>query len=279
VTAEQMAALAASVGEKTVQARAGGAPCLAVGMAEIFRQFLGGSAMAGLWYHFAIMFEALFILTTLDAGTRVGRYLLQDSLHRAFPRLSGSGWGANMLTSTVFVAAWGYFLVAGVIDEFGGVGALWPLFGIANQLLAGTALTIATTILVRTGRARYAWVTGLPLAWLLAVTMTAGVQKIAHPDPRIGFLAEAAARASGALPTREATRAIQIFNARLDALMAGIFLVLVATVVVSAACQWWRVARGHGSGEVDGPRPGGGGRGARWAPGDMPRSLGGVRCC
>jgi carbon starvation protein len=279
VTAEQMATLAASVGETTVQARTGGAPCLAVGMAEIFRRFLGGSAMAGLWYHFAIMFEALFILTTLDAGTRVGRYLLQDSLQRVFPRLSGSGWRANTVTSALFVAAWGYFLVAGVIDEFGGVRALWPLFGIANQLLAGTALAIATTILVRTGRARYSWVTGLPLAWLLAVTLTAGVQKIAHPDPRIGFLAEAAARASGALPTSAATRAIQIFNARLDALMAGAFLLLVAIVVVSAARQWWRVARGREAAEADGPLPGGGGHGARWAPADPPASAGPMRCC
>ncbi len=279
VTAQQMAAVAASVGEKTVQGRTGGAPCLAVGMASIFQRFLGGAGVAGLWYHFAIMFEALFILTTLDAGTRVGRYLLQDSLHRVFPRLSGSGWGANALTSSVFVAAWGYFLIGGVADQYGGVRALWPLFGIANQLLAGTALAIVTTILVRTGRARYAWVTGLPLAWLLAVTMTGGVQKIAHPDPRIGFLAEATARASGALPTEPATRAIQIFNARLDAVMAGLFLLLVLVVVVSAVLEWWRVATGRRAVEVDGPLAGGGGRGARWAPADMPASVGRVRCC
>jgi carbon starvation protein len=279
VSAEQMADLAARVGENTVQARTGGAPCLAVGMAEVFRRFLGGSALTALWYHFAIMFEALFILTTLDAGTRVGRYLLQDSVQRVFPSLTGSGWVASIVTSSVFVAAWGYFLVAGVIDPHGGVRALWPLFGIANQLLAATAIAIVTTILVRTGRARFAWVTGLPLAWLLAVTVTAAVQKVAHSDPRVGFLAEAAARASGAMPTDEATRAIQVFNARLDAVMAGLFLVLVLTVVGSAAREWWRVARGRGPTEMDGPLPGGGGSGARFAAGDPPASSGGLRCC
>src|SRR5439155_27151173 len=169
VTAAEMSSLAVRVGEKTVMGRTGGAPCLAVGMAEIFQKFLGGESLAALWYHFAIMFEALFILTTLDAGTRVGRYLLQDSLSRIAPRLAGSGWGANAATSTAFVAAWGYFLYGGVVDPMGGINALWPLFGIANQLLAATALTIGTTILVRTGRARFAWVTLAPLVFLLSV--------------------------------------------------------------------------------------------------------------
>src|SRR2546430_14932024 len=153
-----MAALAHEIGERTLFARTGGAPSLAVGMASIFARTLGGTALA-LWYHFAIMFEALFILTTLDAGTRVGRFLLQDGLARLFPRAAGSGLGANLATSVLFVAAWGWFVVSGAIDPQGGVRALWPLFGIANQLLAATALTIATTIFVRTGRARYAWVT------------------------------------------------------------------------------------------------------------------------
>ena len=147
-----MAELAVSVGEKTVAGRTGGAPCLAVGMAEIFHRFIGGPRLAALWYHFAIMFEALFILTTLDAGTRVGRYLLQDTLSRIVPALSGSGWGGNVMTSCAFVAAWGYFLCAGVMDPQGGINALWPLFGIANQLLAAVALAIGTTILFRTGR-------------------------------------------------------------------------------------------------------------------------------
>jgi carbon starvation protein len=277
VTAPQMAELAVRVGEKTVQGRTGGAPCLAVGMAEIFARFLGSGRIAGLWYHFAIMFEALFILTTVDAGTRVGRYLLQDSLQRVYPRLAGRGWNANVATSTLFVAAWGYFLIGGVIDPYGGVRALWPLFGIANQLLAGTALAIVTTILVRTGRARFAWVTGVPLAWLLAVTLTAGVQKIFHPDPRIGFLAEASARASGALPTDAATRAIQVFNARLDAAMAGIFLALVATVVVSAAREWIKVWRGQRAVEADGPPLAGGGDASAF--GDVPAVASRMRCC
>ncbi len=279
VTAEQMQLLAERVGEKTVQARTGGAPCLAVGMAEIFHRFLGGEALAALWYHFAIMFEALFILTTLDAGTRVGRYILQDALLRVAPKLAGTGWGPNVITSTLFVSAWGYFVIAGVIDPHGGIRALWPLFGIANQLLAATALTIATTILLRTGKKRYAWVTGIPLAWLLAVTMTAGTEYVFHPDPRIGFLAKASAMASGALPVDAATKGIQVFNARLDAFLALVFLVLVATVVLSAVRQWLRILRGGLALEPDPPVPWTGGAAAPAAWGDVPRSAGGPRCC
>jgi carbon starvation protein len=268
VTSAEMQELADRVGERTVLGRTGGAPCLAVGMAEIFRRFLGGSRLAGLWYHFAIMFEALFILTTLDAGTRVGRYLLQDALLRALPGLSGSGWGANLVTSTAFVAAWGYFLHAGVVDPAGGVWILWPLFGIANQLLAATALAIATTILVRTGRARHAWVTLLPLAFLLTVTLTAGIQKIFHPDPRIGFLAQARSAGTGATAA---------FHARLDAVMAAAFLVLVATVVLSAARQWILVLRGRIEVEPEAPPPGTGA--GRTVFGEVPPEAGKHRCC
>jgi carbon starvation protein len=271
VTAAEMGALAARVGEKTVLARTGGAPCLAVGMAEIFHRFAGGEALAALWYHFAIMFEALFILTTLDAGTRVGRYILQDSLSRVAPRLGGSGLFANVVTSALFVAAWGYFTISGVVDPNGGTRALWPLFGIANQLLAATALAIATTVLIRTGRARYCWITVVPLLWLLAVTLTAGIEYIFHPDPRIGFLARASALESGALPSDAATRSMQIFNARLDVFMAGLFLLLVVVVVSSAVRQWIgvfsnRIAIEH---DTDAPSPSGG-------PPDYP---GRMPCC
>jgi carbon starvation protein len=224
------------------------------------------------------MFEALFILTTLDAGTRVGRYILQDALQRVAPKMAGTGWGPNVITSTVFVAAWGYFVIAGVIDPHGGIRALWPLFGIANQLLAATALTIATTILLRTGKKRYVWVTGIPLVWLLSVTMTAGLEYVFHPDPRIGFLAKANAMVSGALPVDAATKGIQVFNARLDAFLALVFLVLVATVVLSALRQWRRILSGQVALEPDPPAPWTGGAAAP-AWGDVPRSAGGPRCC
>jgi carbon starvation protein len=273
VTAEEMGALATRVGEASVQGRTGGAPCLAVGMAEIFRQFVGGDRLAALWYHFAIMFEALFILTTLDAGTRVGRYILQDALHRVAPRLSGSSWSATTVTSVLFVGAWGYFLVAGVVDPHGGIRALWPLFGISNQLLAATALVIATTLLMRTGRARYAFITAVPLTWLLAVTVTAGVQYVFHPDPRIGFWAKAAALEAA----QAAGSTIQAFNARLCAVMASVLLVLVLTVVVSAAREWARVLRGQRPLERDPPETSP--RDGLPSLGEIPASAGGPRCC
>ncbi len=267
VTAGEMQNLAARFGETTLMARSGGSSSLAVGMASIFGGVFGGDGAAALWYHFAVMFEVLFILTTLDAGTRVGRYLLQDALARVSPRLAGTGWGANVATSVLFVSAWGYFLVAGVLDPRGGIRVLWPLFGLSNQLLAGTALAIATTTLVRTGRARYAWVTAAPLAFLLTVTITAGIQLIASPDPALGFLAKAAA--PGANP-------VEAVNARVDAVVAGLFLILVATVVVSAARQCLRVLSGACPIEPDEPPRGGGG-----APtfGEVPSVGGRTRCC
>jgi carbon starvation protein len=266
VTGAEMQALAAHFGETTLMARSGGSSSLAVGMASIFDGVFGGGA-AALWYHFAVMFEVLFILTTLDAGTRVGRYLLQDVLARASPRFAGSGWGANLTTSVLFVSAWAYFLVAGVFDPRGGIRMLWPLFGLSNQLLAGTALTIATTILVRTGRARYAWVTAAPLAFLLTVTMTAGFQLIASPDPALGFLAKAASPAA---------HPVEAANARIDAVVAGLFLLLVATVVVSAARQWLRVYSGELPIEPDEPPRGGGGA---HILGEVPSVGGRTRCC
>ena len=251
VTSDQMHQLADEIGERTLFARTGGAPSLAVGMAHIFSRVLGGSALA-LWYHFAIMFEALFILTTLDAGTRVGRFMLQDLLGHFWAPLGRTSWYPSvLLSSLVVVSAWGYFLYQGVVDPLGGINILWPLFGIANQLLAAIALAVATTFVVRSGRARYAWTTLVPLAWLLAVTMTAGWQKILSPHPAIGFLAQARKLADGVAAGNVAAEKLtevraQIFNLRLDAAVTAIFMALVVLIVVEAAracLRAWRDAR------------------------------------
>jgi carbon starvation protein len=245
--------LTRQIGEHTLLSRTGGAPSLAVGMAEIFSQALGGEAVKALWYHFAIMFEALFILTTLDAGTRVGRFMVQDLLGNVYEPLGRtSSLPANVLASGLIVAGWGYFLYQGVIDPLGGINSLWPLFGIANQLLASTALALATTILIKSGRPWFAVTTLLPLGWLLSVTMTAGAQKIWHDDRRIGFLAQAdhlaAQLASGGIPAEKlAETQILIFNARLDAAVTGLFMVLVAIVVLDAARVWWQTLRPGGA--------------------------------
>jgi carbon starvation protein len=240
-------ALTREVGEHTLLSRTGGAPSLAVGMAEIFSNALGGPAAKALWYHFAIMFEALFILTTLDAGTRVGRFLMQDFLGQIHPAFGRTGsLPANILASALIVAGWGYFLYQGVVDPFGGINSLWPLFGIANQLLATTALALGTTILVKSRRPQFAIATAIPLLWLLIVTMTAGWQKIADADPRIGFWTQAeqlsAKLASGAIAAEQVagTQAV-IFNHRLDAAVTAVFMLLVAIVVADAARVWWRV--------------------------------------
>jgi carbon starvation protein len=245
VTPEQMATLAHEIGERTLFARTGGAPSLAVGMATIFSRVLGGEALA-LWYHFAIMFEALFILTTLDAGTRVGRFMLQDLLGHVWAPLGRTSWYPSVfLASLVVVGSWGYFLYQGVIDPLGGINILWPLFGIANQLLAAIALVVATTIIIRTGRGRYAWTTLAPLGWLLAVTMTAGYQKIWSADPKLGFLAGAdqlAAQLADGLVAAEKIAQVrsQMFNLRLDAVITGFFMGLVALIVVDAMRVWLR---------------------------------------
>ncbi len=238
--------LTREIGEHTLLSRTGGAPSLAVGMAEIFSQALGGPAVKALWYHFAIMFEALFILTTLDAGTRVGRFLMQDFLGHLHPALGRTGsLTGNLLASALIVAGWGYFLYQGVVDPFGGINSLWPLFGIANQLLATTALALGTTILIKSQRPWFAAATALPLVWLLTVTMTAGWQKILDPDPRIGFWTQAeqlsASLASGAIAAEQVARTqALIFNNRLDAAVTAVFMLLVAVVVADAARAWWR---------------------------------------
>jgi carbon starvation protein len=239
---ETMTNMAKEVGEQSLFYRTGGAPSLALGMAQIFVHSGGGQALLGFWYHFAIMFEALFILTTLDAGTRAGRFMLQDLLGHVSPKWGETGWTPGMLvTSGVIVASWGYFLIQGVRDPLGGINSLWPLFGISNQLLAAVALCVGTTILVKMHRWRYMWVTCVPLAWLVVVCFTAGWQKIFADSPALGFLAQAELLEQG---PQSAEVAAQIFNNRLDAAVTAVFLVLVATVVIDSIRVWASVLRG-----------------------------------
>ncbi|MDB6168302.1 MAG: carbon starvation protein CstA [Verrucomicrobia bacterium] len=249
VTAADMSALAASVGEKTMVGRTGGAPTFAVGMAHMFAGVVGSQAALALWYHFAIMFEALFILTTIDAGTRVGRFLVQDLLGMAWRPLANTrSFVGNTAATTLFVAAWGWFLYQGVVDPLGGINSLWPIFGIANQLLAVLALSLGTTVLIKMGRARYAWTTVLPLVWLLAVTMSAGWMKIFSADPRLGFLSAADALARnisvGGTPAQLAIWRQQLFNHHVNAGVTGAFVVLVAVVVLTCARVWWQLLAG-----------------------------------
>jgi carbon starvation protein len=251
VTQAAMADLASKVGEITLFNRTGGAPSLAVGMAHIFSNILGGSAVMAIWYHFAIMFEALFILTLLDAGTRVGRFMLQDLLGNFWKPLGRTSWYPSIvLTSFMMVSAWGFFLYQGVVDPLGGINSLWPLFGISNQLLATVALSVATTILIKMNKTRYAWITLAPLGWLVAVTMTASWQKIWHPNPHIGFLAHARMLAnqlsSGAVPAAKVGEIQRlIFNDRLDAVVTLIFAVFVLLILVESGRNWWLYAMGR----------------------------------
>jgi carbon starvation protein len=237
VTVKQMNILAINMGEASLFARTGGAPSLAVGMASIFGSLFGKSLLA-MWYHFAIMFEAIFILTTLDAGTRVGRFMLQDMLGNVWPKMALTSWWPSVLiSSALVVAGWGYFLYIGVIDPNGGVNILWPLFGIANQMLAAIALSVGTGILVKSGKLKFAWVTGLPLLWLIVITSTAAWEKITSSDIRVGFFAAAndmaAKLAAGTLPPEKAAVATQlIFNQHLDAWLTLFFVVVLWVVVL-----------------------------------------------
>jgi carbon starvation protein len=239
VTAGEMQALAHSVGEQTLFNRTGGAPAFAVGMAHIFSSSLGGQAVMALWYHFALMFEALFILTVLDAGTRVGRFMIQDALGHVWKPLGRTSWYPSTLaTSGLICAAWGYFLWQGVRDPLGGINSLWPLFGIANQLLAAVALCVATTIIIKMHRVKYALVTLGPLAWLVTVTFTASWHKVFDPDPRIGFLAQARQIAAAGGNAR------LIFNNRLDAVVTGVLIVMVTLILLESARQWLGILSG-----------------------------------
>lgn len=239
VTPEMLEQAAKDVGEGTILSRTGGAPTLAVGMAEILSGAIGGKALMAFWYHFAILFEALFILTTIDAGTRVARFMIQDLVGMFAPAFKNTkSWAANIAATTLAVAGWGYFLYEGVVDPLGGINTLWPLFGIANQMLACIALVLCTVILFKLKRERYAWVTGLPMAWLAVCTLTAGWQKLFHEDPKIGFLAQAQkygdALAKGEVlaPAKDIGQMGRIvFNNYVDAAMSAIFMALVIAML------------------------------------------------
>lgn len=251
ITPDQLQAAADAVKEKSLISRTGGAPTLAVGMSEIFSSIVGGTALKAFWYHFAIMFEALFILTTVDAGTRVGRFMLQDSLGNVWKKMGRVSWWPGLaLTSAIVVAAWGYFLYQGVTDPLGGINQLFPLFGIANQLLAAVALTVATTLLVKSGRLKWAWVTAVPLAWDAAVTLVASWQKVFSSDPILGFFAQrekyADAIAQGkviepATSMEDMHRVVT--NSTVDGVLSIVFALLIIIIILDAVRVWVVAAR------------------------------------
>src|SRR5580698_8759009 len=251
LSGDTMTGLAHAVGEQTLLNRAGGAPSLAVGMAQIFSSTIGGERLLSIWYHFAIMFEALFILTVLDAGTRVGRFMIQELGGRVWKPLARTGWMPGMLVSSaIIVGMWGYFLYQGVVDPLCGINSLWPLFGIANQLLASVALVLATTILLKMKRLRWIWVTLVPMAWLVAVTMTASYQKIFDANPNLGFLSKANALAAqivaGQIPAAKIAETYRlIFNQRLDAAATGVLALMIRVLLLEALRQWYAILSGR----------------------------------
>jgi carbon starvation protein len=249
VNESEMSILAQNLGEKTMFNRAGGAPTFAVGMAHMFAKLSVSPTALALWYHFAIMFEALFILTTIDAGTRVGRFLLQDLLGNVWRPLGNTrSWTANFVCSVLLVAAWGWFLYQGVVDPLGGINTLWPLFGLANQLLSVIALCLCTTILIKMQKTKYLFITVLPLCFMCAVTFSAGYLKIFSADPRLGFLSGAQSLAREAAEVVDQTKASELMRQatvwQFDAAVAGFFLLLVLLIVVGSASQWWQLIRG-----------------------------------
>lgn len=252
ISPEQLAAAAAAVDEQTLVGRSGGAPTLALGLSDVFSQVMGGDAMRAFWYHFAVMFEALFILTTVDAGTRVGRFMLQDTVGNVWKRFGDVTWKPGIwLSSAAIVGGWGYFLWAGVNDPLGGINQLFPLFGIANQLLAAVALAVATTILIKRGRAKYAWVTIVPLAWDAVVTLTASWQKVFSPDPKLGFFAQRASyqaaidagqTSKGSASTVDEMHKV-VTNSTVDGVLSVLFAVLIIIVLVDAIRVWIKALR------------------------------------
>jgi carbon starvation protein len=240
VTPDVITQMAKDVGETTIMSRTGGAPTLAVGMAHILSGFLGGRELMGIWYHFAILFEALFILTTVDAGTRVLRFMLQDFIGNAIPAFKETkSWTNNVIGSGLAVMLWGYFLYVGVIDPLGGIFTLWPLFGTANQMLAAIALTLCTVVLFKMKHERFAWVTAVPALWLVATTVTAGVEKVFSTNPDVGFVSHAlkfgsAAAAGQMLAPAKTLKEMNriIFNDYVDATLAALFVAVVVASVV-----------------------------------------------
>ena len=250
ITESQMADLAHNLGEQTMFNRAGGAPTFAVGMAHMFARVSASPTALALWYHFAIMFEALFILTTIDAGTRVGRFLLQDLLGNLWRPLGNTrSWIANSFASMLLVAAWGWFLYQGVIDPLGGINTLWPLFGLANQLLSVVALCLGTTLLIKMGKARYLFVTVLPLIFMCIVTFSAGYMKIFSPDPNLGLLASARFALQKSLQAADASAAAVLVRQatmyRVDIFVAATFLILVLLIVLGSVAEWCRLLAGR----------------------------------
>ncbi|GAA2110043.1 carbon starvation CstA family protein [Actinomadura alba] len=252
ITPDQLAAAAKSVEEATLVARSGGAPTLAVGISQIFSDVFGGDSLRAFWYHFAIMFEALFILTTVDAGTRVGRFMLQDTVGNVWKKAGDVSWKPGLyVSSAVIVGAWGYFLWAGVNDPLGGINQLFPLFGIANQLLAAIALAVCTTLLIKSGRAKYAWVTLVPLAWDATVTLTASWQKVFSDDVKVGFFAQrsqfqdaldAGKTSLGTAKTREQMEQV-VVNTTVDGILAAFFALLVVIILVDSIRVWIKALR------------------------------------
>jgi carbon starvation protein len=247
VTRVEMEKLAHDLGEPHIIGKVGGAPTFAVGMAHMFAKVIPGQTALSLWYHFAIMFEALFILTTLDAGTRVGRFILQDLLGQMVPKMRETGsWGANVTATFLLVSAWGYFMYQGAIDPSGIAKSLWPIFGIANQLLAVIAFCLGTTVLIKMGKTRYAWCTFVPMVFLTVITFSAGIMKIWSPKAA-GFLPEIAKQKTaiaGGL-SGEALKKTEtaLTNARVDVVITAMFLVLVSAIVIGCSREWWLLLR------------------------------------